>query len=63
MRQFIVLTSVDDATAISCLNQHDWRLELAANSFFENPERYIVKPPAPTVDRRKLDALFTKYRG
>ena len=54
---------VDEPTSINCLNLFDWKLELAANSYFEHPDRYYVEPPPPAVDRRKVDSLFTRYRG
>ncbi len=59
----VVLTGVEDATANSFLTHTDWKLELAVNEFFENPDMYPLSVNSSPVDKRKLDTLFTKYKG
>jgi DCN1-like protein 1/2 len=53
---------MDDGTAISYLTNNDWKIEAAINCYYENPEQFYVPAPVPSVDRKKLDALFNKYR-
>lgn len=62
VRQFIAITNTDEATAIYCMGQNDWKIELATDSYFTDPVRYFVEPKVK-VDRNKIEALFNKYRG
>lgn len=62
IRQFVTLTGVDETTASTYLSHSDWKLELAVNNYFENPDQYYVAPSPPPVDKKKLDSLFNKYR-
>ncbi|CAH0393934.1 unnamed protein product [Bemisia tabaci] len=61
VRKFIAFTQTGESTAINCLAQNDWKLELASDNYFQNPEAYY-KEPKNSVDRRKLEVLFNKYR-
>jgi len=61
VRQFIVFTQTGEKTAIHCLGQHDWKLDVAVDNYYQNPDRYNREPKA-TVDRRKIEYLFNKYR-
>lgn len=61
VRQFIAITNTDEATAIYCMGQNDWKIELATDSYFTDPVRYFVEPKVK-VDRNKIEALFNKYR-
>ncbi len=63
VRQFVSITGTDEPTAMNCLSQSNWRLDLATDNFFQDPMRYFVEPPRPAVDRRKVDSLFNKYRS
>lgn len=63
VRQFITITGTDEHTAINCLSQNEWRLDMSTDNFYQDPIRYFVEPPKPAVDRKKLDALFNKYRS
>jgi len=37
-REFITLTQTGEKTALYCLSQHDWKLEVALDNYFANPE-------------------------
>ena len=62
VRQFITFTETNEKTAINCLTQHDWRLEVASDSYFQNPERYYIDTK-PLIDKKKLYHLFDRYKG
>lgn len=61
VRQFIAFTQTDEKAAISCLSQHDWRLDVASDQFFQHPHRYM-KESKTAVDKKKLQQLFDRYR-
>ena len=50
-------------TALFCLSQHDWKLDIALDNYFANPELYYRESKVVTVDRKKLEAMYNKYRG
>lgn len=62
VRQFIVFTETNEKTAIQCLSLHDWKLDVASDSYFQNPERFYTEPKS-TVDKRRLTQLFERYKG
>lgn len=57
------ITSTDELTALNCLSQSDWRLDIASDNYFQDPARYYVEPPRPAADKKKIEALFNKYRS
>lgn len=57
------ITGTDDHTAINCLTQNDWRLDMATDNFYQDPLKYYVEAPRAPVDKKKIDSLFTKYRS
>uniref|UniRef100_A0A0K8TRK8 Defective in cullin neddylation protein n=1 Tax=Tabanus bromius TaxID=304241 RepID=A0A0K8TRK8_TABBR len=57
VRKFISLTQTGEQTAIYCLTHNDWKLDLASDNYFQNPELYYRE-----LDRKKVEALFSKYR-
>jgi len=59
VRQFLQLTNVNEKTAVLCLAKHDWRLDIALDSFFTEPETYLRE----RLDRGKLEALYNSLRG
>ncbi len=63
VRQFVSITGTDEPTATNCLSQSNWRLDLATDNFYQDPMRYFVEPPRATVEKKKLDSLFNKYRS
>ena len=60
-REFAALTQTGEKTALYCLAQHDWKLDLALDSYFANPEIYL-KEPKVSIDRKKLETLYSKYK-
>lgn len=62
VRQFITFTETNEKTAINCLSQHDWRLDVASDSYFQNPERYYIDTK-PLIDKKRLSHLFDRYKG
>ena len=56
------LTQTGEKTALFCLAQHDWKLDLALDNYFANPEGYY-KEPKSMIDRKKIETLYTRYRG
>ena len=62
-REFASLTQTGEKTALFCLAQHDWKLDIALDNYFANPELYYRETKAVTVDRKKLEAMYNKYRG
>lgn len=67
VKRFVSLTQTGEQTAIYCLSQHDWKLELASDAYFQNPEVYwrdsSVSKVTVSADRKKIDQIFNKYRG
>merc|ERR1712025_844574 len=61
-REFITLTQTGEKTALYCLAQHDWKIDIALDNYFANPELYYRETKAVTVDRKKLEAMYNKYR-
>lgn len=62
MKKFVAFTQTSETTAIYCLSQNDWKLDLASDNYFQNPEAYHKDPIKGSVDRKKLEQLFNKYR-
>ena len=61
-REFAALTQTGEKTAQYCLQHHDWKLDLALDSYFANPEFYCKEPKA-SIDRKKLETLYSRYKG
>ncbi|XP_061397554.1 DCN1-like protein [Musca vetustissima] len=57
VKKFISLTQTGEQTAIYCLQQNDWKLDLASDNYFQNPEYYYRE-----LDRKRIDQLFMRYR-
>lgn len=58
MRKFITLTQTSEQTAIYCLQNNEWKLELASDNYFQSPDLYY----RGELDRKKIEQLFLKYR-
>ncbi len=54
--------STGEKTALFCLAQHDWKLDVALDNYFASPEVYFREPKA-VVDKKKLESAYAKYRG
>lgn len=61
MRKFISFTQTGENTAIYCLAQNDWKLDLASDNYFQNPDAYY-KEARIIIDKRKLEQLYCKYK-
>lgn len=62
MKKFVAFTQTTESTAINCLMQNDWKLDLASDNYFQNPDAYYKDPAKTVVDRKKLEQLFHKYK-
>ncbi|XP_045471057.1 DCN1-like protein 1 [Harmonia axyridis] len=60
VRKFMSFTHAGESTAIYCLSQNDWKLDLASDNYFQNPDAYYKEPRV--VDKKKLESLYTKYK-
>lgn len=62
VRQFIAFTNTGEKTAIYCLQQHDWRLDIASDNYFQKPDVYYRESKA-AVDKKTLEQLYKRYKG
>lgn len=60
----MAFTQTSENTAIFCLSQNDWKLDLASDNYFQNPDAYSrsLDQGRNAVDRKKIEQLFSKYR-
>lgn len=67
VKKFMAFTQASENVAIFCLAKNDWKLEQASDNFFQNPIEYdtvkINSQIGYTVDKRKLEAMYSRYRG
>lgn len=57
VKKFIALTQTGEQTAIYCLNHNDWKLELASDNYFQNPDIYYRE-----LNKNNIEKLFSSYR-
>uniref|UniRef100_A0A8C5XN79 DCN1-like protein n=1 Tax=Microcebus murinus TaxID=30608 RepID=A0A8C5XN79_MICMU len=62
VRPFMIFTQSSEKTAVSCLSQNDWKLDVATDNFFQNPELYIRESVKGSLDRKKLEQLYNRYK-
>lgn len=62
VRQFMIFTQASEKTALTCLAQNDWKLDVATDKFFQNPELYVPNLKG-ALDKKKLEQLYNRYRG
>ncbi|KAJ8969827.1 hypothetical protein NQ317_019534 [Molorchus minor] len=60
VKKFISFTQTGENTAIYCLTQNDWKLDLASDNYFQNPDAYYKEPRS--VDKKKLETLYNRYK-
>ncbi|RZC35115.1 Cullin binding and/or UBA 4 domain containing protein [Asbolus verrucosus] len=60
VKKFISFTQTGENTAIYCLTQNDWKLDIASDNYFQNPDAYYKEPR--NVDKKKLEALYNRYK-
>lgn len=58
----MIFTQSNEKTALTCLSQNDWKLEVATDKFFQNPELYVSNLKG-ALDKKKLEQLYNRYRG
>lgn len=77
VRQFISLTHTGEKTAICCLSLHDWKLDVATDSYYSNPVYYTRDNQNSAAgassaasyksnnqsERKKAEQFFNKYKG
>lgn len=58
----MIFTQSSEKTALTCLAQNDWKLDVATDKFFQNPELYVPNLKG-ALDKKKLEQLYNRYRG
>eukprot|EP00128_Syssomonas_multiformis_P001696 Colp12_sorted_trinity150504_noHs@30853 len=62
LKQFQGFTNAPEKIGIQFLTRYNWKLDQAANAFFENPEAFGVWSVKPKIDTAKLNSVFEIYR-
>ncbi|VVD00903.1 DCN1-like protein 1 [Leptidea sinapis] len=62
VKKFVAFTQTSESTAIYCLSENDWKLELASDNYFQNPDAYYKESVKASVDRKKIEQLFNNYK-
>lgn len=67
VKKFMTFTQASENVAIFCLAKNEWKLEQASDNFFQNPLEYdsvkINSQLNYSVDKRKLEIMYARYRG
>lgn len=59
VRNFMQWTQSNEKTAIQCLSNQNWNLEMACDAYYQNPHLYACY--ADLIDQKSLNAFFMKY--
>lgn len=63
----MALTQANERVGLLCLSTYDWKLEVAIDHYFQDPSRFThhgsPSYQRPSIDRKKLDQLFSRYKG
>ncbi|XP_032960637.1 DCN1-like protein 2 isoform X2 [Rhinolophus ferrumequinum] len=58
----MAFTQAGERTAIYCLTQNEWKLDVATDNFFQNPDSFHKESMRNTVDKKKLEQLYNRYK-
>lgn len=64
----MAFTHSNEKVGLQCLAHYDWKLDIAIDHYFQNPDRFSQHSSSsmysrPSVDRRKIEQLFLRYKG
>lgn len=64
----MAFTHANEKVGLQCLAHYDWKLDIAIDHYFQSPERFSQHGSSsiygkPSVDRRKIEQLFLRYKG
>ncbi|XP_040480843.1 DCN1-like protein 2 isoform X5 [Ursus maritimus] len=49
-------------SAVCCVTQDEWKLDVAADDFSPSPDSFPKEPMRSAVDKKKLEQLYNRYR-
>lgn len=58
----MIFTQSNEKTALTCLSQNDWKLDVSTDNFFQNPDLYHSNLKG-VLDKKRLEQLYNRYRG
>lgn len=58
VKKFMAITQTGEQTAIFCLQNNEWKLDLASDNYFQQPQTYYRETMS---DHKKVEQLFRRY--